>query len=350
VGKSSLLHNLLLGIAAQGRVRTAYIDCREVASVRELAFKLSRIPLQVSTGDRRARGWLATYGQLFSLTVKEALGRVATIRVKAVRDLFEAHLEFREQSIDERELLVRAFSFLDAYTAERDLELLLVLDEFQELAGLGDWLFGLFKSRGQRDPNLAFIYSGSASSLLEKVFLAPGSPLYLTAGKTRLGPLEAPAVETFVKGRLAGVGLSLAEGAFETFYELTGGLPYYVQKLGQQLYLGSLTDGNRGPPLSKERVRLAFEAVVEELGAEFEARLAQAYASLPRRLLVALGRSHPEPVRRKELAEVVGLPTTALSQPLNSLLLEGAIEQPGRGRYRIADPLFGAWLAGLGAR
>ena len=106
-----------------------------------------------------------------------------------------------------------------------------------------------------------------------------------------------------------------------------------------------------------------WEAARPEAGttltlADFEAGLAEAERSLTsmfearwsvttaaeRSFLVAMAGLGDGPVRRQALAEALGVATTTLSTPRQSLLNKGVIEEAGRGLLRFTVPGFGPFV------
>lgn len=341
MGKSSLLHNVRNKVKKEHPdVGVVMLDCREAATLLELSEVLLERLLQEYRDQHAVRGWLSLKRSIAEQTIRESLGRVASVGVKSVEDLFGTYIDFREKTVDELELFRRTLRFAEAFAAERRLKFIVVFDEFQEPANFGDGVFQALKSEGQRFKRVRFVYSGSAVRVLENIFLRQDSPLYLTAGKTRLGPLAPEVVEEFVEARFKSVGMTLSGKGLRAVALFTGGIPFYVQKLGILLYLKALHAGKTS--LTEADVLAAFKDMLHELSSEFEARFEYKYGINQKKILTALARKSP--LRRIDIAKAIGKRTEGISSDLTQLEAWMEIAKAEHGVYKICDPVFGYWL------
>ncbi len=342
VGKSCLIHNALRAI------RTTYpgvlcgkINCRGIGSHRSLADEIVLAALQAYKDEALVRGWTRLRGHLASRRIAQAIDAVNAIEFTAVQELFRARIELHERSLSEEQFLRRAFQFLREFTTA-DRQLVLALDEFQELEKLPGDIFQHFKAASDSLPNVRFVFSGSSLGLLEKVFLRPDSPLYLMAGKMHLAPLPDLAVEAFVGDRLQLAGIEADKDTCLHVHTRTGGIPYYVQKLGLLMWIRALQ--SRMLQVTTDDVDAAFEEMLREVGGEFESRLEHKYGPLQKDILRAISEGFH---RRRDIATAIDRPEGQLSAALRSMEAGQVIFKAGRGVYEIADPVFQEWLRRL---
>lgn len=341
MGKSSLLLNVGEAIARKyPDTLLVLLDCRRVTSTASFADLLITGVLEAYERRHPAAGWMQLKRRLLTDAVSELVGEIGKVG-GSVGEAFTWYVQLREKTLDPKAFLERAFRFLEAFSRERPERYAIVLDEFQELDKLNEpQTFQLFKSYSDRLDKVRFAFSGSTVTVLRDIFLAPDSPLYLMAGKTPLDPLPKPIVATFVRQRLKAAQMVIDDDALEAVFERTRGVPFYVQKIGLNCWLLCLQRHDTRITLAD--VDQAFEDMLWELSAEYETRFEHKYGAAQKAILIELSRSGT--VQRTELAERVSRPSEQISASLTALENAMEIEKPARGAYRMADPVFAAWV------
>jgi hypothetical protein len=119
------------------------------------------------------------------------------------------------------------------------------------------------------------------------------------------------------------------------------GYAYFVQLYGDAIWQAAAPEA--GGVLGVAHLRQAQEIVAADTAAMFRARWAKASTG-EQRLLTAMARFGDRPVRRRDLAEALGVSTTYLSVQRRRLLDKGLIETAGRGRLQFTTPGFAAFI------
>lgn len=346
MGKSSLLANVVDEIRrSYPTTLVAQLDCRRVTNTESFVDELVRAALTAYQDEHPVAGWLRLKARLMTDKITELVPEVQRVGAQgggeALGILFTAYLEFRERRIDPDRFITQAFEFLERFTNARTQGLVVVLDEFQELDKLQTPLvFQLFKSYGDRLPKIRFCFSGSSVSLLEKIFLRADSPLYLTAGKVPLEPLPQDVVTGFVDQRIRHAEMTIDPVAAKRVYELTGGIPFYVQKVGLTAWLNAIA--HHETHITVEAVEAAFDDMLWEFTSEFEARFEYKYGAQQKAILLELAARGAS--ARADLAKATQRTTGTLSQGLTALETAMEIRKLERGTYEMCDPVFARWL------
>lgn len=341
MGKSSLLAN---AVEAMGRrnpdVLVASIDCRRITNLESFVDEIVQETLLAYKDRHPVAGWTKLKSRLWKDRITDLLPEIQRIG-GSVGDMFSAYLELREKKIDPNKFVTQAFQFLERFTRERKEGLAMILDEFQELDKLqAPFLFQMFKSYGDRLQRVRFCFSGSSVSLLSKIFLQPDSPLYLTAGKVPLGPLDPATVAKFMQDRFRAAGMTIDAAASDSAHALTGGIPYYVQKVGLNAWLQCLAAHRNH--VDAATTQKAFDDMLWEFASEFEARFEHKYGAQQKAILLQLAAHGP--LNRSQLAKSTQRPTGTLSQGLVALETAMEVRKPARGRYEMCDPVFATWI------
>lgn len=220
-GKTSLVRRVQNDLAGRGAV-TLFCDFFGVASVDDVAARLARAVFARVHG--RERLW------------KRALDAVRTFRpvlrpdptggvALSVEPLGagRAGLPLLEETLDS----------LAAFVAGTEELVHVALDEFQEIVTLREALAveAALRARLAATP-AGWVFVGSRRRLLLGIFNERQRPFFQSAINYPLAPLPREALAAFVAERCAAAGRPCAEGAAARLAELTGGHPYYAQKLG----------------------------------------------------------------------------------------------------------------------
>ncbi len=340
-GKTALLHAVESRVSR--KMLAAYVSCLGMLRAVDFHDRLVEAVLSAFAARHgKARQLLATWRDVLWKPVvgmREILEEIGG----SIEGVGSIRLKFRTREVDEPSLLAAALDFPERLAEERDERILVILDEFQALAGLDGHLFALFKEQLESQRRVVYLFSGSSLGLLTEVFGREGrSPLYQMVGRLFLGEITSEDVHRYYRERLREVhGVAISEGALRRVTEYVGGIPYYFQKLGLELERELVLRG-KGKITTRE-VDRAFARLLEELSADFQERWETRFSEQQRAVLRALAEG---PRTLSEVARSLGVPAPNLTYSLNRLAEAMVLTREGR-RYRITDRVFAAWLRKL---
>lgn len=338
-GKSSLLHNLRLSVQTERDLLVPYVNCRDVVSYADFHRATVSALLAELERTRPVGGLVKRYAEVFKGRLTRALERLEEIG-GAIGETGRVYLKFRDRTLDERELARDTFRFFRALAEEKRVKIVFMLDEFQEVAAFDGYMFNLLKKELDLPSQVRYFFSGSSMRLIGRIFLHEEAPLYLMVSRHFMGPLREDVVATFVQERLALANLKIKPTAARRIHDQTGGIPFYVQKLGAILVQRSLFDGTS--VISVDHVERASRAMNDELDSEFEVRWLHRFSPLQRRIvhgLASLGQA-----RVTELAAHIEAKPTDISSSLSRLREMMVIAQQEDGSYVLVDIVFARWL------
>jgi AAA+ ATPase superfamily predicted ATPase len=337
-GKSSLLWNLRRSLADTPDLLLPYVNCRDMASPGDLFRGLVQPLLEELSEKRKLSGLWEKFRLVFSSGVLRAVRALEEIG-GSIGEWGQVYLRFREAEVDEKALVRAAFSYPKRIAAEYRVRVVFLLDEFQEVAAFDRHVFDALKKELDQPGDVRFVFSGSSLGLLREVFLREDSPLFLMVSRYELGPLSPNEAVPFVQKRLALAGYAVEKGAAERIYELTGGIPFYLQKLGLLLVQRLWFSGKKS--VGKRKVDEAFEEMLAELDSEFEVRWLSEFSPLQRRLLRVLAKGPAGPTA---LAQALGMEPQDISSSLARLRAEMVLRRTEAG-YALTDVVFARWLS-----
>ena len=218
----------------------------------------------------------------------------------------------------------------------------IAFDEFQDVDKIDD-LDGLIRSHIQHHGDVAsYVFAGSEPGLMKQLFESKERPLYGSAVPMRLGRLENADVAVYVADRFAQTNRSVGE-ALGPLLESADGHPQRTIMLAHHLW-EQVSAGETG---TLELWELAHAAALAELAPEFDAmwRVSSAVDQKTLRSIVAGGGS----AYRAAILNRLDLEKSSASSAVQRLLQSADIEVAGSRKYRVVDPLYAEWIAGVDA-
>ena len=211
------------------------------------------------------------------------------------------------------------------------------IDEFQEVSELG--LSGQFertmRSVIERQERVSYVFLGSKTHLLERMFSAKSHPFYNSAQKFLLPRPPAEESAAFLVSRFASSGIALDSDLAADMVRRVDNVPYYLQAFGSWTFNAVCERGARR--ISKADVNAGFESLygAERILLEDTFR---AHAEAQRLLMRAIA---CEPTARFDEDYRVrhGLASTStVNTALRRLIADSTVEK-GESGYSLADPL-----------
>lgn len=220
--------------------------------------------------------------------------------------------------------------------------LVVAFDEFQEVAELSKEypLEKIFRSRIQKQRNVRYVFLGSKTHLLERMFLDHSRPFYRSAREMPLSkPPEAESRE-FVRSRFFEAGLFIADTEIDLILQYSDNIPYYLQAVSFFTFDYAVADGR------SEITSGDVESAVADLvaaGSGYYAAQVAGFSDSQRSVVSALAEK-PTAVFDTEYREQFDLPTSStLHSAVKELVNDGVLEIVD-GVYYVGDPMFVRYL------
>ena len=213
-----------------------------------------------------------------------------------------------------------------------------VIDEFQEVAelGLGMRFEQIMRSVIEEHVNIGYVFLGSKTHLLKRMFASASRPFYRSAQTFSLSlPPENESREFLVR-QFASVGMMIGDEASTRIVALSGNVPYYLQALGSWTFRMVSERGGKSVRLTD--VEEAFEQMFASERELFE-NLFRALPESQRLVVRAIARepvsSFTEDYRTRHFLPTLSTVGTAARR----LTADSRIDVLD-GKYRLLDPLF----------
>ena len=328
-GKSSLVGELLNDLRRRGTA-CAELNLMDIASLDDFIAKYAR----------------AVYRELAPVT--GALSQVAGLFKRitptvSIDDEGKPELKFTISSARAGIDALRDVLELPAKLCAQDQRMVIALDEFQEVSdlGLGPQFERTMRSIVERQTNVSYVFLGSKSHLIERMFSAKSRPFYNAAQKFLLKRPPADESASFLIDRFKSSGLALATPLADEMVRRVDNVPYYLQALGSWVF--NATTGRNAKSVSRADIDEGFSDLYETERILLEDTFA-AHSQSQRLLMRALA-AEPAAVFSEAYRNRHALASTStVNTALRRLLAESTIECDS-DIYRLANPLLAHHLA-----
>ena len=328
-GKSSLVGELLNDLRKRGTT-CAELNLMDIASLDDFIAKYAR----------------AVYRELAPVT--GALSQVAGLFKRitptvGIDDEGKPELKFTISSAKAGIDALRDVLELPAKLCAPNRRMVIALDEFQEVSdlGLGPQFERTMRSIVERQTNVSYVFLGSKSHLIERMFSAKSRPFYNAAQKFLLKRPPADESASFLIDRFKSSGLTLATPLADEMVRRVDNVPYYLQALGSWVF--NATTGRNAKSVSRADIDEGFSDLYETERILLEDTFA-AHSQSQRLLMRALA-TEPATVFSEAYRNRHALASTStVNTALRRLLAESTIECDS-DIYRLANPLLAHHLA-----
>jgi AAA+ ATPase superfamily predicted ATPase len=246
---------------------------------------------------------------------------------------------------DQTPLFIDAIDGLARIAAENGQPTALVLDEFQKVIELGgESTEAQIRSAIQRHTEVAFIFAGSKTTLLNDMTLNPARPFYRLGIRHFLGPLPREEFAQFITRGFEGSEYRAEAAAVKDILDIAEDVPYNVQALASVAW--ELLGDEDSNTLTPKLVRRALKLLVDRDG-PFYLTVWNGLTTVQQRVLAAaidergVGMTSAAVTQKYRITPSTASKTLKLLETRQILRRE---EQKNSFRWRLEDPFFAAWL------
>ena len=333
-GKSSLVHRALNTLSRHGAL-TVDLTVSSYSSYVAFLEGYARALATVETKWQRARAWLtdvitSTRPELRYESDEVGPGRFS-VAFPAVRTAREIN-----------RLANEIFALPGRLAAERKRRVVVALDEFQAIDAFngGDVEHAL-RAAAQQQRQVGYVFAGSEPSLMEKM-IGPRRPFYKAGPVMRLEKIPPAVFAEFIEAHFGRSGVRAEPGLGAAIVDLSGNLPYDVQRLAHETWDDVRAAGGRKAGV--EQLHETLTRLLAEQDTLFEAvwqRLTLAQRAVLRAVVLQGGREllSADARARHRLGAPSSIQTSLAALMKQDLLLK---EGP---QYVVVDSLLREWVA-----
>ena len=227
-GKSSLVRQALKSAARSGAL-TVEVQVSSYSSYVAFLEGYARALASAETRLERARSWLS-----------EMLSGVRPeVRIEpdeAGRSQISVAFPAVRTDRDISHLAQQVFALPGRIAESRRRRMAIALDEFQGIAAFnGGSVEHALRAAVQQQRQVGYVFSGSEPALMERM-LGKSRPFYKAGPVMRLQKIPADRFASFIESRFKATGYKPVPGLGMAIVELSGNLPYDVQRLAHEVW------------------------------------------------------------------------------------------------------------------
>lgn len=246
-------------------------------------------------------------------------------------------------------LLVDVLNGLAALAKESGRKTALILDEFQKVIALGgESAEGQIRAAVQHHENVAYVFAGSKTTVLNDMTLNPSRPFYRLGARLFLREIPRDEFKPFIIRGFTSARIAVDPDAVQLVFDKAEDVPYNVQALAHSAW-----DMVRNESTKNKRSRLTAN-VVERALADLVSRDDPFYTQtwngltpIQQRALLAVARESGGGLQSREITVRYAVSPAAMRKSLAALEARDILrreESIGEVRWRLEDPFFRVWL------
>ncbi|MEW6528726.1 MAG: ATP-binding protein [Candidatus Micrarchaeota archaeon] len=329
VGKTSILKELEFELSKEKKIVIAYISLYEMADLSLKTFK-EQLSIKILETFRQKRILPFEYAVDVLIKSPREVIESTLSKIKVSAELSEElkfFLEFKKENEENQtESVKKAFNFGEMLAKSAGVKFVLVLDEFPEILKIENGLqvVKIFRTLYENQQNTAIIISGSEQKTLEAVALGETSPFYKQLILKKIHPFSFEETTEFLRKYC----VKLPNEDIKKLYELTEGIPFYLQYVGRSVTLSSNIDN-------------AIDEFIREEGNVFFTEEFKKLSEKERIIVAAIANGARTPT---EISANSGEAVTSVSAYLISLREKEVVKKIEKATYILLDRLFSLWL------
>ena len=339
VGKTSILKEISRRLANKRDTVVIYFSIWDLVenNLREFSQQLIKTLLSGFKGKFSVKYKLKSLLKVPIEKIYEFL-KTAGVSIKILDDI-EIELRRKDRPLDANMLIERIFALTEELAGEFSVRVILIIDEFPSLIDLtngkklGEGIIRKIRTIHETLQNTILCISGSIRKTMEIVALSSSSAFYRQFIIKKVEPFDELMTGELLKRNLR---QKITNPAIAVAYNLTRGMPFYLQLLGRQL------ERTTTELIEPEVIEGVFREILEEEG---NIIFNEEFYRLPDKERAALrAMVEIESGKLSEISRKLEEGANVVSKYLEYLIVKGIVEKEGRGIYKISDPVFGEWV------
>ena len=340
IGKTSILKEVVRRLEEEKDIVPVYFSIWDLVE-NTLPELCTRITLAIIEGFKPHLSLKLKMKQLLNVPVLKFFEVLRSLNMKiAFFDEIEIALRMgKSGEIDHNTLIEKMFLFGEKMAKENGVRLVLVLDEFSSIMDvknktkLGEGIIKKIRTICEDLENTILCISGSIRKTMEITAISPSSAFYRQFIIKNIEPFDLEATTKILENNL---DQKISAEAISRFYELTGGIPFYLQFLGRELSRFSFASIG---PLQIEK---SFDQFLLQEG---DIIFAEQIKSFSDKEKMILSRMACYDLRTPaEIQKSSGEPSNVVSRYMEYFLSKGVLQREKKGVYQFTDPVFEVWI------
>ena len=339
MGKTSILKEVARRLSEKKGIVPIYISIWELAesNIREFSQEFTTDIFDAFKPRFATKHKLK---ELLKVPAKKVYDLLKTLDIHIkIMDEIEIELGKREKKVDVSTLVENIFNLIESLSTDFKVRSILMIDEFPSIIDLkngekiGKGIIRKVRTINEGLEKTVLCVSGSIRKTMELAVLSPSSPFYRQLIIKKIGPLNESSIKKLLEKNL---NKTISKDALDEVYNLTHGIPFYIQFIGREL------EKKTEVYVDRISVDKAFHEMLHEEG---DIIFSQEFYSLNDRERAILKTMSLYNLNKlSEIAHNLNEGSNVVGKYIEYLTYKGIINKQTKGIYEIADPVFEDWI------
>ena len=340
IGKTSILKEVVRRLEGEKDIVPVYFSIWDLVE-NTLPELCTRITLAIIEGFKPHLSLKLKMKQLLNVPVLKFFEVLRSLNMKiAFFDEIEIALRMgKSGEIDHNTLIEKMFLFGEKMAKENGVRLVLMLDEFPSIMDvknktkLGEGIIKKIRTICEDLENTILCISGSIRKTMEITAISPSSAFYRQFIIKNIEPFTLEATTKILENNL---DPKISAEAISRFYELTGGIPFYLQFIGRELSRFSVAS------IGLLQIEKSFDQFLLQEGDIIFAEQIKSFSDKEKIILSRMacyGLRTPAEIQKSS-----GEPSNVVSRYMEYFLSKGVLQREKKGVYQFTDPVFEVWI------
>ena len=328
-GKTSLVKKVLSKLSEEG-TPTICFNLNKIETIEKFCEQYSAAICSLVGKGRETANLLATY--LAHLHPTVSIGGDSLLSVR-----FDYGSKMSSDSLS------NVLDFANRIASEKlGRRIVVAFDEFQEIERLSPSLplEGIFRGCIQEHDSVSYIFFGSKTHILKRMFGDRSRPFYKSASTMKLERPPLNESENYVCRRFAARSIGIGNESATRIVREADNVPYYIQQLGALTYDAVLA--REGDWVENSDIDAAIDDLLDENGDYYSERFSS-LSQMQKVLLSALARE-PQKEFTNEYRVRHGLGASSTVHAALKILIENGLVESDTTQYYLGDPFFARFI------
>jgi hypothetical protein len=242
-------------------------------------------------------------------------------------------------------ILVDVLDAIEKMAKETRRSVTVVIDEFQQVVTRdGIVAEKQIRSSIQRHRHVGYIFAASATRMLSDMTSDHARPFYRLGECLFLGRIPREEFLDFVRTGFADAGVEVQRGSAERILDMAAEVPYSVQYLAHVTW--EMVRSSDKALLTEADVEIALDRILLQTHPSY-VQIWNGLSLQQKRIIKAVAMEGGDNLFSSAVASRHRVPTPTMQSGLRALVERTLVQEEATEsgtRYRLEDPLFGAWI------
>lgn len=340
IGKTSILKEVAGRLQKRKNIVVVYFSIWDLVENTAIEF-CNRLTLTILESFKKKLSLKYKIKHILKVPASKLIDFLKTIdfKISVLEDIEVTLTRSGNKEQDLNAIVEKVFSFAEKLSEDMNVRLVLMLDEFPSIIDLkngtklGEGVLKKIRTIHEDLEHTILCVSGSVRKTMDMAVLSQSSAFYRQFIIKHITPFDAPKVRDLLDNNLDQV---IKEDAVNKVYQLTKGIPFYVQFIGRGLR------GLKGKTIDSKSVQDIFNEFLEEEGDIVFFEELKAFSDKEKCILTAMATNNIK--TPKEICMVTMEKSNIISRYMEYFLDKGCLEKEEKGTYEFTDPVFKEWL------